>query len=69
MFPDGVIKNDKKEHKIEEIAIPSQMRRRAASFSGLTAFLSTGQEMANVFTKEMAIAQKKDPPYTAFGTP
>ena len=45
------------------------MRRRAASLSGLTALLDPGQEMANIFTKEMTIAQKKDPPYTAFVIP
>ena len=33
-------KNEKEGPKIEEIVIPSQMRRWAASLSGLTAFLS-----------------------------
>ena len=68
-FPEGVFKNDKKEPKVDDIAIPSQMRRWAASLSGLTAFLEPGRKMANISTNEMAIAQKKDPPYAAFVTP
>ena len=62
-------KNEKKEHKIEEVVIPTQMRRWAASISGLTAFFAPAQEMANVFAKEITIAHKKGPLFAPFVTP
>ena len=68
-FPDGVFKNDKKEPKIEEIVTPTQMRRWAASLSDFPAFFAPDQETANVFTKGITIAQKKDPPYTPLVLP
>ena len=52
-------KNEKKEPKIEEVVILTQMRRRGAPLSVLAAFLSPAQEMANAFTKEITVAQKR----------
>ena len=62
-------KNEKQEPKIEEAATPCQMRRWAASISGLTSFFAPDHEMATAFANEITISQKNGPPYTPFATP
>ena len=64
-------KNEKKKKGpyIEEVVSPTQMRRWGASLSGATPFFAPDRAMANAFTNEITIAQKKDHPSTPPVTP
>ena len=67
--PKPRIPQTKKETKLEELVIPTQMRRRPASLSGLEAFPIPDQDMVNTFTKEFALSRRMEPPYTPFVAP
>ena len=58
-----------REVPFEEVMIPERMIRWNVNLSSLTGWLVPDQDMANVFTKAMAGAAKKDPPFSPFATP
>ena len=54
---------------LEEVVIPERMLRRNFNLITLTGYLVPDHDMANVFTKAMAEAAKKDPPFSPFVAP
>ena len=54
---------------LEDVMIPGRTIRWNVNIVSLSGFLVPDQDMANVFTKAMAEAAQKDPPFSPFVVP
>ena len=58
-----------REVPFDEVTIPGRMLRWNVNLISLSGFLVPDQDVGNVFTKAMAEAAKKDPPFSHFVVP
>ena len=57
-----------KDPRIEEIEIPTQMKKWSPSMTNLAGYLTPDQDMVNFFTVELTRGEMEAPPYTPFVT-